>query len=190
MKEEKSFANVAISNRHVHLTKEIFDLLFDEPLEVKKPLNQEGEFASTLTLTIKGPKDELENVRVMGPHRSYNQIEVSKSDARKLGINPPVRRSGDVEESEAITLITPKNSITLDSGCIIAERHVHMNPKKASSLGLNDGDIVKLIVSNDKAGIMMAHVKVTRNGYYEVHLDIDDANAFFLNTGDQVEIRK
>ena len=126
----------------------------------------------------------------MGPNRDYNQVEVSRSDAYVLGINPPVRESGDLEDSETITLITEKNAITLNNVCIQAERHIHMNEKKAEELGLKNDDLVKLIINNDKGGEMEAFVKIKSNGFYEIHIDYDDANAFLLKTGDEVEIKK
>ncbi len=190
MKDNKIYGKIAISNRHIHLTKEIYEKLFDEPLSMKKPISQIGEFASNQTLTIKGPKGMIEKVRVMGPHRDYNQVEVSKSDAYILGLEPPVRESGDLEDSETITLITPKNEITLENVCILAERHVHMNDKMAEELGLKNDDLVKLIINNDKGGEMEAFVKIKSNGFFEIHIDRDDANAFLLKTGDEVEIRK
>lgn len=189
-KNEKIYATIAVSNRHVHLTKETYNLLFDEPITMKKPLNQIGEFASNQTLTIKTAKSSMENVRVLGPFRKYNQVEISRNDAYKLGINPPVRQSGDLEDSETITLIGPKGEVTLNNACIQAERHVHMNPSKAEELGLKNEDLVKLIVTNDKGGIMEAFVKVSDNGFYEVHIDTDDANCFLLNTGDEVELER
>jgi len=188
--KEKIYGTIAISNRHIHLTKETYDLLFDEPLTMKKPISQIGEFASLQTLTLKGPKGTIENVRVMGPFRDYNQVEISRSDAYKLGVNPPVRESGDLEDSETITIITSKKEITLDNVCIQAERHIHMNEKKARELGLKNDDLVKLIVNNDKGGEMEAFVKVKSNGFFEIHIDYDDANAFLLKNGDEVEIKK
>ena len=190
MKDNKIYGKIAISNRHIHLTKEIYEKLFDEPLSMKKPISQIGEFASNETLTIKGPKGMIEKVRVMGPHRDYNQVEVSKSDAYILGLEPPVRESGDLEDSETITLITPKNEITLENVCILAERHVHMNDKMAEELGLKNDDLVKLIINNDKGGEMEAFVKIKSNGFFEIHIDRDDANAFLLGNGDEVEIKK
>lgn len=188
--KEKLYGSIAISNRHVHLTKETYEMLFNEPLTMKKPISQIGEFASNQTLIIKGPKGIIERVRVMGPHRDYNQVEVSRSDAYTLGINPPVRESGDLEDSESITLVTEKNEITLENVCIQAERHVHMNEKMAEELGLKNDDLVKLIINNDKGGEMEAFIKVKPNGFFEIHIDRDDANAFMLNNGDKVEIKK
>lgn len=188
--KEKLYGSIAISNRHVHLTKETYEMLFNEPLTMKKPISQIGEFASNQTLIIKGPKGIIERVRVMGPHRDYNQVEISRSDAYTLGINPPVRESGDLEDSESITLVTEKNEITLENVCIQAERHVHMNEKMAEELGLKNDDLVKLIINNDKGGEMEAFIKVKPNGFFEIHIDRDDANAFMLNNGDKVEIKK
>ena len=186
--KEKITGCVAISNHHVHLTKKTYDLLFDEPLSMKNPLKQIGEYAAMQTLTIKGPKGTIENVRLIGPCREYNQVEISRSDAYILGLNPPVRQSGDLEDSETITLKTPKSEITLNNACIQAERHIHMNDRKASELGLKNEDLVKLKVNNDKGGEMEAFVKVKSNGFFEIHIDRDDANCFLLKNGDEVEI--
>lgn len=186
--KEKIYGTIAISNRHVHLTKETYETLFDEPISMKKPLNQIGEFASNQTVTIKTPKSEMTGVRVLGPFRKYNQVEISRNDAYKLGINPPVRQSGDLEDSETITLIGPKGEITLENTCIQAERHIHMNENKARELGLKNEDIVRLKIDTDKGGEMEAFVKVSSNGFYEIHIDTDDANCFLLKTGDEVEI--
>lgn len=188
--KEKIVGTIAVSNRHVHLTKEVYELLFDEALSIKRPLNQIGEFASFQTVTLKTEKGQIENVRVVGPLRKYTQVEIAKSDAYKLGLNPPVRQSGDLEESESITIIGPKGEVTLQDVCILAERHVHMNAIKAKELGLKHEDLVKIKVDSDKGGVMEAFVKVSENGFFEVHIDIDDANAFLLQTGDEVEIEK
>ncbi len=188
--KEKIYGTIAVSNRHVHLTKENYEKLFDEPISIKRPLNQVGEYAAMQTVTLKTEKGVIEHVRLIGPLRKYNQVEISRSDAILLGLNPPVRQSGDVEDSEAITIIGPKGELHLDTGCIQAERHVHMNQSKAIELGLKHEDLVKLKVENDKGGVMEAFVKVTDNGYFEIHIDKDDANCFMLNTGDTVEIEK
>ncbi|MBQ6687246.1 MAG: phosphate propanoyltransferase [Bacilli bacterium] len=179
---------VGISNRHVHLTKEVYEELFDEELTLKNELNQPGEFASIETLTIKTPKGSIGNVRVLGPFRNYNQVEISKSDAYVLGLNPPVRTSGDLENSEKITLINGDRSITLENACIIANRHIHMNPEKALSLGVTNNQLVNVKIAGDKSGVVTAFVKITENGYFEMHIDRDDANAFLLNNNDEVEV--
>lgn len=177
--------NVRVSNRHVHLTKEMYDLLFDEEITKKYDLNQIGEFASNQTLTIKSGDKEIKNVRVLGPFREYTQVEISKRDARTLGLNPPVRRSGDLDGSLKITLETDKNSVETD-GLIIANRHVHLHTDEASKYGLKDKQIVQIKVPGDKSGIMDAEVKISDTGYYELHIDTDDANAFLIEDNDKV----
>ena len=174
---------IGISARHVHLTKETYDLLFDEELTVKKNLNQIGQFASNQTLTVKTKNHEFNNVRIIGPLRSYNQVEISKSDARLLGINPPVRNSGDVLLSEKVVLKTDKNEIEVEA-CIIANRHVHMNEELANSLGVVNNELVKLQIDGEKSGLIDVVVKVSNDGFFEVHLETDDANAFLIENGD------
>lgn len=176
---------LGISNRHLHLTKEVYELLFDEALTLKKELMQPGEFASNQLVTIKGPKGEIENVRILGPFRNYNQVEVSRHDARTLGVNPPVRKSGDLAGSENITVIGPKGSVELTEGCIIANRHLHMTIKEAQKYNLKDNQKVKVIIPGDKSGIIDVYAKVTEKASTELHLDTDDANAFLLK-GDEI----
>lgn len=179
---------VGVSNRHLHLTKEVYDKLFTEELTVKNYLNQPGEFASNQTVTIKTAKASIENVRILGPFRNYNQVEISKSDAYLLGLNPPVRTSGDLENCETITLVHNDKSITLENACIIANRHIHMNNEKALELGLTNNQEVNVKINGDKSGVITAYTKITDNGYFEMHIDRDDANAFLLNNNDEVEI--
>jgi len=174
-----------ISNRHVHLTKELYDLLFDVEMTKKNDLSQVGEFASNQVLTIKNGDKEIKNVRVLGPFRKYTQVEISKKDARLLGINPPVRRSGDLEGSSKITLVTDKCEIETD-GVIISKRHVHMNDVDAKNFGVQDRDTVQIKIDGDKSGIVDAEVKISDNGVFELHIDTDDANAFLLNDYDKV----
>ena len=176
--------NIRVSNRHVHLTKETYDKLFDEEISVKYNLNQVGEFASNQKLTIKNGDNKLENVRVCGPFRKYNQIELSKRDARILGMNPPVRRSGELDDSLEITLETPKNSVKTN-GAIIMSRHVHMTPDDAKKYGVVNNQKVQIKIDSEKGGIANAEVKISDNGYYEVHFDTDDANAFLIEDNDK-----
>lgn len=177
--------NARISNRHVHLTKEIYELLFDEEMTKRNDLNQLGEYASNQTLTIKYKDKKIENVRILGGFREYNQIEISKRDARFLGVNPPVKRSGDLEDSLSVTLETKKASIEV-KGLIIANRHVHINNKDASKYGVVDKQLVKIEIPGAKSGVIDAEVKLSDNGYFELHIDTDDANAFMLEDNDKV----
>lgn len=181
--------SIGISNRHVHLTREHINILFGCELENIKDLVQIGEFASKQTVTIKTEKSEIPNVRVLGPARSYTQVEISRTDSFKLGLNPPVRESGDIKGSEPITLIGPKGTVTLTEGCIIANRHIHMNPDKANELGLKHNQIVSVKIDTIKGGILNnVYIKVTPKGVLELHLDHDDANAFMIDKDIKGEI--
>ncbi len=179
---------LGVSNRHIHLKKEHLEILFGKNYELKKirDLNQPNQFVSDAKVTIKTDKGLLENVVIVGGLRDYTQIEVSKTDAIKLGINPPVRTSGDIKNSEIVTLIGPEGSIQTE-GCIIADRHIHITPKQKELYELND--TVDILINSEKGGIISdVHLKVSDNAYYELHLDTDDANAFLLKNGDILEI--
>lgn len=179
---------VGVSNRHVHLTKETYEKLFIEGLEKKKELKQKGEFASNKTLTIKGPKGIIENVRILGPFRSYNQVEISKSDAYILGINPPVRKSGDLKDSEKITLIGEKGRVELENTCILAENHIHMSLEDLKKYGTEEDQIVKVWIEKRRKGIFFAHIKASENGVLEFHIDRDEANAFEIQNGEELRV--
>lgn len=176
--------SIGISARHVHLCRETYDLLFDKELTVKNNLNQVGQFAANETVTIKTDKKVIENVRIIGPLRNYDQVEISASDARGLGLNPPVRASGDLLGASKITICNEKSSVTVDAA-IIANRHVHMTKEKAQELGVSNDELIKLELGGDKSGMVDVQVKISNNGYFEVHLDTDDANAFLIKSGDK-----
>ena len=171
---------IGVSNRHIHLTEETYKLLFDEEVTKFKDLNQLGEFASNQKVTLKTENYEIPGVRLLGPFRKYNQVEISHNDALKFKINPPVRKSGDLEGAAEITIATAKAEVTLPVA-ILAQRHVHMNPAKAAELGVEDNQKVYVNVTGDKGGIMEAFVKISDNGFYEMHIDTDDANSFLIN---------
>lgn len=181
---------VGVSNRHVHLTKESVEILFgkDYSLTKRNDLTQPGQFACEETLTIKTDKSQINKVRVLGPVRNYDQVEISKTDAYALGLNPPVRNSGDVKDSEIITLIGPKGEIKVE-GCIIASRHIHITEEQAKELNFEEDQIVSVKVDSIKGGILNnVHIKILKEAYFELHLDTDDANAHFLKQNDYVEI--
>ena len=171
--------SIAISARHVHLTKEVYEKLFDKELTIRNDLNQKGEFAANEVVSLSTKKNRIDNVRIIGPLRNYNQVEISATDARKFGINPPIRRSGNLKDAAMITISTLKGEVTLPA-CIISERHVHMTPNMANELGVQNGDKIKLKIDGIKSGIIDVYVKIKENAYFEVHLDTDDANAFLL----------
>lgn len=183
--------SVGVSNRHVHLKKEDLEVLFgkDYELEVKKELTQPGTFASTSVVTLKTDKGVIENVRVLGPTRDYTQVEISKTDAYKLGINPPVRNSGDLSGSCCVTLIGTKGEITIEEGVIIATRHIHLSEEHIKKYNLDKNKTVSIKINGEKGGILNnVYLKVLPNSYLELHLDTDDANAHLINNGDIVEV--
>src|SRR5574344_32831 len=180
--------SIGVSNRHIHLTKEDLNILFGHELTIKKPLNQIGQFASVEVVTIKTNKDEIPNVRVLGPVRKYTQIEISKTDAYKLGINPPIRESGNVENSEVVTIVGPNGEITKE-GCIIATRHIHIPSSMINDLGINPNKLYKVRLGDIKSGIIEnVSIRVSDDAYYEMHIDTDDANAHLVKQNDMAEI--
>lgn len=184
---------VAISARHIHLTKEDKDILFGSDYELTKrnDISQIGQFACNETVTLKTDKGLIENVRILGPLRSYTQVEISKTDSFGLGLKPPLRDSGDLENSETITIIGPKGQITKENSTILAIRHIHVDRKTESELDIHDGDIVRCYVKGEKGGVMEnVHIKCSDKYVFEMHIDTDDANAFFINNGDELEFEK
>ncbi|MGN1378982.1 MAG: PduL/EutD family phosphate acyltransferase [Bacilli bacterium] len=179
---EKSI-KIAISNRHVHLTKEVYDQLFDEDYQIIKNLKQPNEFVTNKVVTIKNGDEKIENVKVLGPMRNYNQVEIAFSDALKLNVKPPVRKSSDLHDASLVTIETEKGSVTLPC-CIIAQRHIHISRSSAEKLNIKDGQSVFVKVGKEKKGTMECFFKVTDEGYYELHIDKDDACAFLLNNDD------
>ncbi len=180
---------VGVSKRHVHLKKEVFKELFGEDeIIVRNYLNQPGEFASTVTVDIKWNNKILERVRVIGPFRKYNQIELSKSDADILEINPPVRKSGDVEGSLPIIICGPNKEVELEIGVVLAQRHIHMDNVLAQKLNLKDEESV-LIYKNGME-LFDANIKISEPSFLELHIDTDEANLYSLNQNDEVEVYK
>ena len=181
--------SVGVSNRHVHLTNEDYSLLFgNTPFTKRNDLTQPGTFASELTVTLIGPKKSITNVRVLGPNRSYTQVEVSKTDSYTLGIDPPVRNSGDLDGASEITIEGPHGKITRNAA-IIASRHIHVDKKIREERGLVGIDKVSVKIPGEKGGIIdNVYLKDSDKAYFELHLDTDDANGHLLKQGDIVEI--
>lgn len=182
---------IGVSNRHVHLTKEHLEILFGEDavLEKSKDLNQPGQYASTSKVTIATDKSSIEEVRVLGPTRPYTQVEISMTDAYKLGLKPPVRPSGKLKGSAPITLIGPKGTVLLEQGCIVADRHIHITPEQMQTFGLEGLAEVKVRLDGEKGGILdHVELKVADASYFELHLDMDDANAHLVQNGSEGEI--
>lgn len=184
---------VGVSARHIHLTQEHVEALFGEGYQLtKKKELMGGQYACNETVTIVGLKlRAIENVRVLGPVRKASQIEISATDAMKLGIKAPIRESGDIAGSAPIAVVGPKGALYMKEGCIIAMRHIHMSPADAAAAGVHDGDIVSVKADNER-GTIFNHVKIRVNESFtlEMHIDTDEANASKIKTGDKVTILK
>ncbi len=170
------------SGKHCHLTRETLDALYGEgfELEVKKMLSQPGQFASNQKVTLVGPKGQT-SISIIGPCRKADQIELSFTDARALGFDPPIRESGDVKGSPGCKLIGPKGEAEIKEGVIIAMRHLHLTPEDAEKFGIKDGQIVKIKVGGDR-GLIFDQVIARVGPQYAtyVHVDYDEINAAAL----------
>ena len=182
---DRIFIEMEASGRHVHLTKAQSHAIFGHSLTPKRPLSQPGQFLANERVTVKGPKGEFQNVAVLGPERKQAQVEISLTDGRTLGIIPPIRLSGDVENTPGATLIGPLGQIQLNQGVIAAKRHIHMTPEKAKLLGVKDKQVVKLQTYTDRP-VVFCDVVVRVNSEFSdnVHLDYDEANACAMKCGD------
>ena len=185
---------IAVSARHVHITRKVFEELYGtgRELTVYTELYQPGEFASAEVVTLVGPRlRAIQDVRILGPFREYTQIELSRTDGIALGIDPPVRKSGDLSGSEPIVLVGPAGSISLKEGAICANRHVHMSPDDAKRLGVENNDIAKIRIPGIRA-LTFGNVQIRVSEAYllQMHLDTDDANAAGVRSGDTVELIK
>ena len=184
---------VGVCARHIHLTQEHVEALFGEGYHLTKKKDlMGGQYACNETVTIVGLKlRAIENVRVLGPVRKASQLEISATDAMKLGIAAPVRESGNVAGSAPVAVAGPKGVIYLKEGCIIAMRHIHMSPTDASAAGVSDGDIVSVKADNERGTIFnQVKIRVDDSFTLEMHIDTDEANAGRIKTGDMVTIVK
>jgi putative phosphotransacetylase len=192
-KEDCFMVPVGVSNRHIHLTQEHVEILFGKGHQLtKKKELMGGQYACEECCTIVGLKlRAIENVRVLGPTRKFTQVEISSTDARKLGINVPVRESGDIKGSAPIAIVGPKGAVYCEEGCIVAARHIHMSPADAAACGVKDGDYVSVKIDNDR-GITFNNVKIRVDASFtlEMHIDTDEANAGGINQDDKVIIVK
>lgn len=179
---------LGVSRRHVHLTEEVWTTLFgEEPMVKRNDLGQPGQFATTSKVDVSVGDKKIEGLRVIGPVRKYNQIELAQSDADLLGINPPRRQSGDLEGSLPITVTGPCGSVELASGAILAEMHIHMTVDMARQMGIEDKQMMS--VYRDEEYLFDAAVKVSEPAALELHIDTDEANEYNLETGSILDFR-
>lgn len=179
---------IAISARHVHLTADAVRTLFGEghKLTPRKWLSQPGQFACEERVTVIGPKRSIERVGIIGPVRRACQVEISRTDEFHLGVDAPIRRSGDVANSVGVTLEGPAGRLTLTEGLVQAWRHIHMQPDDAAAYGVTDGDVVSVAVDSGGRDLVFGDVLVRVKGSYrlEMHIDTDEANAANVSAGD------
>lgn len=182
---------VETSARHVHVNQETLEILFGKGAEltVKKELSQPGQYASNQkvdlvwykTNRVTGEKQEVvtKGVSILGPCRNFNQVELSMTDARALGVNAPVRESGDVKGSAPIKLVGPCGSVDLSEGAIVAKRHIHMTPKDAEEFGVTNGQLVGIEITNDSRSLLFKDVvvRVSEKFALACHIDTDESNA-------------
>ena len=177
---------VGISNRHIHLCKGDADILFGKDYKFTKrnDLSQKGEYACEETVIISTDNYVFDHVRVMGPLRDYTQVEVSNDDSKLLGINPPIRDSGDLADSESVWIEGPNGKIFKKNCCIMANRHIHCN--KLENIGYANKDIVTVKFNGQI--IDNVHIKMDDRFKLEMHIDRTDASLFGLENGDYVDL--
>ena len=183
---------VETSARHIHVTQEVLEKLCGEgaKLEVKAMLSQPGQFCSCTKLSIVGPKKTIDGVSILGPCRKINQVEVSATDARTLGVAAPVRESGDIAGSPGIKLVGPAGEVELSEGVIVAKRHIHMTPADAKEFGVENGQIVKVATGNEGRKVIFDDVviRVREDFALAMHIDTDESNAACAKPGLMGEI--
>lgn len=182
---KRLFVELEASGRHVHVTKEQALTLFGHPLTPKRPLSQPGQYLAEERVTVIGPKGKFENVAVLGPERKEAQVEISLTDGRTLGIDPPVRLSGDVAGSPGAVLVGPRGRVELTQGVVAAKRHIHLTPEDAARFGVRDKQVVKLQALTDRPLTYSdVAVRVSPEFASFAHLDYDEANACGFRKGD------
>ncbi|MBE6979826.1 MAG: phosphate propanoyltransferase [Ruminococcaceae bacterium] len=179
------FVPLEASGRHVHVTKEQARALFGHDLTPDRELSQPGQFLAKERVTVLGPKGEFQNVAVLGPARKEAQVELSLTDGRNLGIQPPVRLSGDVSDSPGCTLVGPRGRVQLQQGVICARRHIHLTPEEGKYFGVSDKQTVKLQTFTQRPVVFEdVTVRISPDFSGAVHLDYDEANACGFQKGD------
>ena len=179
------FVPLEASGRHVHVTKDQAVTLFGHSLTPDRPLSQPGQFLAKERVAVKGPKGSFENVAVLGPERKEAQVEISLTDSRVLGLEPPVRLSGHVTGSPGAELVGPKGSLRISQGVIAAQRHIHMTPEDAARFHVTDGQSVSLKTFTARPLVLEdVQIRVHKDFATFAHLDYDEANACGFQKGD------
>lgn len=184
---------IGISNKHVHLSQEHLEFLYgkDYKLTPMKDLVQPGQFASEERVDVTGPKGTLKGLRILGPVRKATQVELSMTDARGIGLKPPVRESGKLEGTPGCTLSANGKELVIENGVIVAMRHIHLSPEEAAEAGVKDGDIVSARVGGER-GLVFDNVLIRAGEAHkrEAHFDTDEGNAAGIGNDGVCEIIK
>ena len=172
---------VETSARHVHVTEETLEILFGKGYQLtkKKDLSQPGQFACEERVQVIGPKNSFPAVSILGPTRPADQVELSASDARSIGVAAPVRESGDIAGSGACKLVGPKGEVELKEGVIVAKRHIHMTPEDAENYGVKDKQVVSVKIDSPQRSLVFGDVVVRVSPKFKLamHIDTDESNA-------------
>lgn len=191
-KEEEGVL-VEASGRHAHLSKEYVELLFGKGYELtkKRDLSQPGQYLCEEKVTVIGPKGTIHNVSVLGPVRKQNQVELSKTDAVSIGVNAPVKMSGNIENSGTVIIATPLSVVKLQNGVIVAKRHIHITPEDSMRYGVMNNEEVSIKINGER-GVIFTNVTVRVSDKFStvVHLDYDEANACGFTKGMRASILK
>ena len=183
---------VETSARHLHLSQADLTTLFgpDAKLTNKKDLSQPGQFACFERVDIVGPKNQLKGVTILGPIRPNTQVELSKTDARSIGIDAPVRESGDIEGTPGCKIVGPCGEVEIDKGVIVAKRHIHVTPQQAEELQLKDKEVVSVKIESEDRSLIFGDVVVRVSEKFDaaMHIDTDESNAAAVPVGYMGEI--
>lgn len=193
--ENKPNLVVSISARHCHLTDAHVEILFGPGAKLipERPLYQDGFYAAEQTVMVVGPRRRmLPTLRVLGPTRSASQVELAFTDAISLGIDAPVRHSGNIKGTPGCVLVGPKGVVELQEGVIRAARHVHMNNRDAEFYGVKNGELMKLRIESPQSTVVFEDllVRADATSKLEVHIDTDEGNACYLDAATKVELLK
>jgi putative phosphotransacetylase len=179
--------HVGVSARHIHLSIEHITILFGQgyTLNVFKELSQPGQFAAVEVVSVQGSKGRIDKIRILGPARGNTQLEISRTDAFTLGVNPPVRQSGDIDGTPGIKIIGPVGEVDLEKGVIVASRHIHFHSKDALAWGIADQQMLKVKLNGERP-LILDNVLARVSDYFalDLHIDTDEANAAGVKTDD------
>lgn len=182
---------VGISNKHLHVTEEHLKILFgeDHKLTPFKELVQPGQFAADERVDVVGPKSTFKGMRIIGPTRPVTQVEISMTDARTLGIDAPVRESGQISGTPGVKLVGPAGEVELEEGVMIALRHIHLSPAQAEEAGVKDKDLVDVKTFGTRP-LVFEDVLIRSGDAHtrEFHVDTDEGNAAGIGNGQEIEI--